>query len=71
MKNHAEFGWGAPSFKEQFPALPDIEAEHFDRDNEAMIRLSIRGYITPSQRDSAMKKITKKIEQAITKSDAA
>ena len=65
MKASAEFGWGAPKFKEQFPLLSEDIADHFDRDNEAMIRLFIRGYITPSQRDAAMKKIGRAIQKAL------
>lgn len=56
--NGCVFGWGAPPMKEQHPVLPDDEAEHFDKDNEALIRLSVRGYLTDSQKLAAMKKIT-------------
>lgn len=65
MKNYAEFGWGAPPFKEQFPSLSDHDAAHFDKDNGAMIRLSIRGYLTDSQKTAAMRKITKAVERAL------
>ena len=61
----AEFGWGAPSFKEQFPTLSDEVATRFDEDNKAMIRLRIRGYMTDGERDNVMKKITKAIEREL------
>lgn len=61
----AEFGWSAPPFKEQFPKLSDTVAAQFDADNTAMIRLRIRGYMTESQRDSVMKKITVAIKKAL------
>lgn len=59
--NEVIFGWGAPSMKEQHPVLPDFEAEQFDKDNAALIRLSVRGYLTDAQKQSAMKKITSRI----------
>lgn len=63
--NGVEFGWGAPPMKEQHPILSDIEADHFDRDNKALIRLSVRGYITDAQKNSAMRKITASVGDAI------
>lgn len=69
--NSVEFGWGAPPMKEQHPALPDFEADQFDKDNAALIRLSLRGYLTDSQKHAAMRKITssigKEIRAAISK----
>lgn len=67
MSAGVEFGWGAPSFKEQFPRLPDDVAENFDKHNEAMIRMSLHGFITPSQRDQAMKKIVKALEREFSR----
>lgn len=64
-ENHVIFGWDAPPMKDQHPVLPEPISEQFDRDNEAVIRLSIRGLITPSQRDSSFKKLTRNIESAI------
>lgn len=63
--NGVEFGWGAPPMKEQHPVLPDFTADQFDKDNAALIRLSLRGYLTDSQKHQAMKKITKAIGVAI------
>ena len=64
-QNSVEFGWGAPPMKEQHPVLPASEADHFDKDNAALIRLSIRGYITDAQKRSAMARITKAVAQEI------
>ena len=63
------FGWAAPPFAEQFPSLPANEAEHFDMDNQAIIRLSLRGYLTDSQITAARNKVTKAIQIALN--DAA
>lgn len=66
-RNSVVFGWGAPPMKEQHPALPDLEAGQFDKDNNALIRLSVRGYITESQKRAAMKKITASVGREIRK----
>lgn len=63
--NGVVFGWGATPMREQHPVLGKEDAEHFDRDNTAIIRLHLRGLITTSQRDAAFKKLTRKIEDAI------
>lgn len=65
--NSVEFGWGAPPMREQHPVLSDEVAAHFDKDNEALIRLSLRGYLTNSAKHAAMKKITKRIGAEIRK----
>ena len=62
-----ELGWGAPPMKEQFPELSDHDAEHFDKDNVALIRLHIRGYLTDSARDAAIKKIGREIAKSLKK----
>ena len=71
--NGVEFGWGAPLMKDQHPVLPDFEADQFDKDNAALIRLSVRGYLTDSQKHAAMRKITsdvgKKIRAALASLD--
>lgn len=64
------FGWDAPPMKEQFPMLSRDMCEHFDKDNEAIIRLHVRGFITDSMRDSAMKKVVRKIAAEISKACA-
>ena len=62
-----EFGWGAKPMAEQLPMIRQKDAEHFDKDNDAIIRLHVRGMLTDSQRDAAFKKLTKKIEQSIAR----
>jgi hypothetical protein len=59
------FGWGAPSFAEQLPHLDREKAVAFDKDNAAIIRLSSRGLITASQRDAAIRKVTRAIEKEV------
>lgn len=63
--NEVIFGWGAPSMKEQHPVLPDFEADQFDKDNAALIRLSVRGYLTDAQKRNAMARITTAISKEI------
>lgn len=63
--SYVEFGWSAPKMKEQFPELSDYLADQFDQDNEALFRLSVRGYLTDSSKRAAMKKITRGIERAL------
>lgn len=63
--NEVIFGWGAPPVKQQHPVLPDDVAAHFDKDNEALIRLSLRGYLTDGQKRAAMAKITRRIGKEI------
>lgn len=63
--NGVEFGWGAPPMKEQHPILADNIAAHFDKDNAALIRMSVRSYLTDSQKQSAMRKITASVGKQI------
>ena len=51
-------GWGAPKVSVQFPAMEKTAALHFDKDNEALFRLSIQGYLTDSCSNAAVRKIT-------------
>lgn len=64
-RNEVIFGWGAPPIKEQHPVLSDDIADHFDMDNAAISRLSVRGLLTMSQRDAAFKKLTARVEREI------
>lgn len=64
-QNSVEFGWGALPMKEQHPVLPDDVAGHFDEDNKALIRLSVRGYLTDAQKRAVMKRITQSVATAI------
>lgn len=63
--NSVTIGWDAPPMKEQHPSLSDHDAAHFDEDGRAITRLVIRGLITPSQRLSAHKKLTRAVERAL------
>nr|WMC99312.1 hypothetical protein RAR13_11705 [Aminobacter aminovorans] len=63
--NMVEFGWGARPMKEQHPVLDEEVAAHFDKDNMAIIRLSVRGLITDSQKVGAFKKLTASIGKEI------
>lgn len=71
MKEQIEFGWDAPTFKEQFPELPDNVSEQFQKDSEALMRLRIRGYVTDSQRTSITNKLGKDISRAVSAGRAA
>jgi len=62
---HVEFGWGAKPISEQFPVLSGEIAGHLDADNTAIIRCHVRGLLTDSQRDAALKKLTKRVEREI------
>lgn len=55
------FGWNAPKMKEQFPALADDVAAAFDKDNEAMIRLHMRGSLSDGERDRVLNRIAKRV----------
>lgn len=65
MRNEVILGWGAEPIGVQHPIIPAADADHFDRDNQAIARLSVRGLLTMSQRDAAYKKLTRSVEAAI------
>lgn len=56
MSRTFEQGWAARPFKEQFPELPDREAERLDRLNRAITDMAMADLITPSQSDAIRKK---------------
>ncbi len=62
-----EFGWGAPSFAQQLPGLSAEDAVAADEDNKAIMRLSVRGIITEAERDRAIKRATRRIEECLRK----
>jgi len=64
-KNEMIFGWGAPPMKEQHPCLSDELCIHFDKDNDAIIRLSTRGVLPRSQADGCRKRLVRQIEKQI------
>ncbi|WP_238178726.1 hypothetical protein, partial [Methylobacterium dankookense] len=53
MRPTIQFGWGAPSFAEQVPALPPADAERADAISKAITLLSVHGIITEGERDRA------------------
>ena len=61
MEVRVYFGWGAPPIGDQFPKLHEKQAEQFQKDSDAITRLSIRGLMTDSQRAMVCKKFTKKL----------
>ena len=63
--NSVEMGWGAAPMKTQHPVLPDDVAAHFDKDNEAISRLGLRGILTQSQAAKAREAYVRRVEQAI------
>lgn len=56
MSQTFEQGWAARPFKEQFPFLPDREAERLDRLNRAITDMVMADLITNSQLDSIRRK---------------
>ena len=52
MSQTFEQGWAARPFKEQFPFLPDREADRLDRLNKAITDMAMADLITGSQLDS-------------------
>jgi hypothetical protein len=62
-----EFGWSAPSFSEQLPALGQAEADRADAFNKAIILLAVHGVITEAERDKAIRRATHRIEEALAR----
>lgn len=67
MRNTVDLGWGDCSIPEQFPELDSGLAQHFDKDKEAINRLSLRSVLTHSQAEAARKKLVKKISAAVVR----
>ena len=63
--NAVELGWSARPMKEQHPILSDEVASNFDKDNVALVRLSMRGYLTDAQKKAARAKLVKEIGREI------
>lgn len=57
-----ELGYLARSIKEQFTELSDEIAVQFDKDNEAISYLRMRGYLSDSAKRAVVKKLVKNIE---------
>lgn len=67
-KNAIEFGWGAPSFAEQLPGLSPEDAAAADDYNRSIILLSVHGLLSSVERDRAVKRTTRWIEDRLRKS---
>lgn len=67
MRPTISFGWGAPSFAEQLPALSPADADKADAISKAIILLSIHGVITDGERDRAIHRATRRIEADLRK----
>lgn len=67
--NAVDLGWGRDPIPKQLAGSRlSVEAmEHADKDADAVLRLHIRGLITTSMRDHAMRKIIKEMEASIKK----
>lgn len=67
------FGWGAPKISEQFEGcgLTLDQLQHFDRDSEAVSRLSVRGVIPRSEAEKAYKRVQKRLEGDLLKARRA
>lgn len=68
MAASISFGWAAPSFAEQLPSLPKADAERADAFSKAITLLSVHGVITEAERDKAIRRATRRIEDALRKS---
>lgn len=71
MRPTIQFGWGAPSFAEQLPALLPADAERADAIGKAITLLSVHGIITEGERDRAIHRATRNIEAALKRGDEA
>ena len=62
-----QFGWGAPSFAEQLPSLRRADSERADAVNKAITLLSVHGIITETERDKAIRRATRCIQEDLQK----
>lgn len=66
MSRTFEQGWAARPFKEQFPFLPDNEAQKLDRLNRSITDMGMWGLITDSQsRDIRQKRFPKLVSEIV------
>lgn len=56
MSRTFEQGWAARPFKEQFPEMPEREAQRLDRLNAAITDMAMADLITQSQVDAIRQK---------------
>ena len=59
------FGAEADSIKKQVPELPSKDALHFQRDADAITRLTVRGIIAYGDANRARKRLVKMIEATL------
>ena len=62
---HIEMGWAAPTIKEQFPRLPDAEANRLQADSDSITHLSMRGIITRGEKKKALHRFAALAEKAL------
>lgn len=60
-----DFGWGAPSFAQQLPELSPKDAAAADDYKRSIILLSVHGIITSAERDLAIKRASRWIEDCL------
>lgn len=66
MSETFEQGWAALPFKEQFPDLPQREAERLDRLNHAITDMAMADLLTSSQvRDIRTKRFPKLVGEVV------
>ena len=54
-------GWAAPKIADQFPQLSPMVGGAFQRDHDELIRLKMRGMITPAEHKKAFERLVKHI----------
>lgn len=70
-----EYGWGAPPIKGQFEKFdglktpPDDEVENWQKDADAILRVSMRSLLPPNQIEKARNKLARKIEKWLLDND--
>lgn len=54
-------GWAAPNIKDQFPQLSSMVAEEYQRDQNELLRLKMRGIIPPAEHKKAVERMVKRL----------
>jgi hypothetical protein len=63
-RRYLDLGWGREPMTVQLDGIVGRQdADHFEKDADALMRLRIRGYITDSQLSSISGKIIKRVER--------
>ena len=58
-------GWAAPKISDQFPELPEAEANRLQMDSDSITHLAMRGIITPAEKKKAIFRFLGLAEKAI------